>query len=109
MPCLLAEQLSRSVCCEIQRYRSTLRSTGRLLEVACESCCKDNMVMVFGEITTKAPLDYDKIVRETCQGIGYDVFEEDLASACIFAVSVFSCMWWTSVVRSKAPVRWMEA
>ena len=45
--------------------------------------------MVFGEITTKAPLDYDKIVRETCQGIGYDVFEEDLASACIFAVSVF--------------------
>ena len=90
VPCLLAEQLSRSVCCEIQRYRSTLRSTGRLLEVACESCCKDNMVMVFGEITTKAPLDYDKIVRETCQGIGYDVFEEDLASACIFAVSVFS-------------------
>ena len=43
--------------------------------------------MVFGEITTKAPLDYDKIVRETCKGIGYDVYEEDLASACIFAVS----------------------
>merc|ERR1712171_7062 len=30
-----------------------------LSKVACESCCKDNMVMVFGEITTKAPLDYD--------------------------------------------------
>ena len=46
--------------------------------------------MVFGEITTKAPLDYDKIVRETCQGIGYDVFEEDLASARMFdACGVF--------------------
>ena len=43
--------------------------------------------MVFGEITTKAPLDYDKIVRATCQGIGYDVFEEDLASASILDVS----------------------
>merc|ERR1719182_625001 len=49
-------------------------------KVACESCCKDNMVMVFGEITTKAPLDYDKIVRETCQNIGYDSFEDALDS-----------------------------
>jgi len=49
-------------------------------KVACESCCKDNMVMVFGEITTKAPLDYDKIVRATCQNIGYDSFEDALDS-----------------------------
>ena len=63
------------------------------MEVACESCCKDNMVMVFGEITTKAPLDYDKIVRETCQGIGYDTFDDDLASAHIFDASgVFTCI-----------------
>merc|ERR1719335_1109604 len=36
--------------------------------------------MVFGEITTQAPLDYDKIVRETVKGIGYDSFEDDLDS-----------------------------
>jgi S-adenosylmethionine synthetase len=28
--------------------------------------------MVFGEITTKAPLDYQKIIRDTIKGIGYD-------------------------------------
>merc|ERR1711924_263078 len=40
----------------------------------------DNMVMVFGEITTGAKLDYEKIVRTTVQGIGYDSFVDDLAS-----------------------------
>ena len=49
-------------------------------KVACETACKDNMVMVFGEITTGAKLDYEKIVRTTVQGIGYDSFVDDLAS-----------------------------
>uniref|UniRef100_A0A0G4I9B2 S-adenosylmethionine synthase n=1 Tax=Chromera velia CCMP2878 TaxID=1169474 RepID=A0A0G4I9B2_9ALVE len=40
--------------------------------VACETCCKTNLVMVFGEITTKAKVDYEKVVRETCRQIGYD-------------------------------------
>ncbi|CAL9104106.1 unnamed protein product [Musa textilis] len=40
-------------------------------KVACETCTKTNMVMVFGEITTKANVDYEKIVRDTCRGIGF--------------------------------------
>nr|CAD1828654.1 unnamed protein product [Ananas comosus var. bracteatus] len=40
-------------------------------KVACETCTKTNMVMVFGEITTKANVDYEKIVRDTCRVIGF--------------------------------------
>lgn len=28
--------------------------------------------MVFGEITTRSPLDYQKIIRDTVKRIGYD-------------------------------------
>ncbi|MED6193132.1 S-adenosylmethionine synthase 1 [Stylosanthes scabra] len=40
-------------------------------KVACETCTKTNLVMVFGEITTKANVDYEKIVRDTCRLIGF--------------------------------------
>ena len=49
-------------------------------KVACETCTKDNMVMVAGEITTQAKLDYDKIVRAAVAGIGYDSYVDDLSS-----------------------------
>merc|ERR1719461_1374135 len=49
-------------------------------KVACETATKDNMVMVAGEITTQAKLDYDKVVRDAVKGIGYDTYEDDLSS-----------------------------
>jgi S-adenosylmethionine synthetase len=41
-------------------------------KVACETASKTGMIMVFGEITTKAKLDYQKVIRETIKQIGYD-------------------------------------
>lgn len=43
-----------------------------LSKVACETAAKTGMIMVFGEITTRAKLDYQKIVRDTIKQIGYD-------------------------------------
>jgi S-adenosylmethionine synthetase len=41
-------------------------------KVACETASKTGMIMVFGEITTRAKLDYQKVIRETIKNIGYD-------------------------------------
>merc|ERR1711881_585296 len=49
-------------------------------KVACETATKDNMVMVAGEITTKAKLDYNQIVRAAVAKIGFDSYEDDLSS-----------------------------
>merc|ERR1712078_858837 len=40
--------------------------------VACETCTGTNFVMVFGEITTKAEVDFEAIVRDTVKEIGFD-------------------------------------
>merc|ERR1711871_790501 len=52
-----------------------------LSKVACETCSKTNMVMSFGEITTKAKVDYEAIVRQACKDIGFDAPEKGLDCA----------------------------
>ena len=51
--------------------------------VACETLVKSNCVTIAGEITTDSKFDYEKIVRQAIQEIGYanddDVFHADHA------------------------------
>merc|ERR1711881_104806 len=58
----------------------TCLTTDPKSKVACETATKDNMVMVAGEITTQAKIDYEKVVREVVSKIGFDSFVDDLSS-----------------------------
>merc|ERR1711906_27738 len=62
-----------------------------LSKVACETATKDNMVMVFGEISTAANLDYEKIVRDQVKEIGFSSFVDDLSSVASKGLSCETC------------------
>lgn len=47
-------------------------------KVACETSTGTNFVIVFGEITTKAIIDYEHIVRQTLKNIGFDSVEKGI-------------------------------
>merc|ERR1712159_427239 len=60
-------------------------------KVACETATKDNMVMVAGEITTQAKINYDKIVRGVAAKIGFDSYVDDLSSVDSKGISDKTC------------------
>ena len=45
-------------------------------KVACETATKTGMIMVFGEISTQARIDYQQVIRDTIKEIGYDDSEK---------------------------------
>ena len=68
-PDKLCDQVSDSILDAIMQQDPFAR-------VACETATTTNLVVLLGEITTSAKVDYEKIARETIIGIGYD--DDDL-------------------------------
>ena len=69
--------LFRSICDNISdAILDALMAQDPMSRVACETVITTDYVMVMGEITTKAKVDYEKIVRDTIREIGYDADEK---------------------------------
>ena len=64
-PDKLCDQVSDAILDEIMRLDPNAR-------VACETATTTNLVVLLGEITTSAQIDFEKIARETILLIGYD-------------------------------------
>ena len=64
-PDKLCDQVSDSILDSIMQQDPSAR-------VACETATTTNLVVLLGEITTSAKVDYEKIARETIVGIGYN-------------------------------------
>ena len=64
-PDKLCDQVSDSILDSIMQKDPSAR-------VACETATTTNLVVLLGEITTSAKVDYEKIARETIVGIGYN-------------------------------------
>ncbi|MGC1484603.1 MAG: methionine adenosyltransferase [Candidatus Acidiferrum sp.] len=64
-PDKIADQISDAVLDEVIKQDSKGR-------VACETLVTTGLAVVAGEITTTAHLEYDKLVRDTIRGVGYD-------------------------------------
>ena len=63
-PDKVCDQISDAVLDAILTHDKTAR-------VACETLVKNNLVVLAGEITTKANVDFDKVARDVIRHIGY--------------------------------------
>ncbi|PNA07510.1 methionine adenosyltransferase, partial [Pseudomonas sp. GW456-11-11-14-LB1] len=64
-PDKIADQISDAVLDEVMRQDPKGR-------VACETLLTTGLIVVAGEITTSAHVNYDELARETVRQIGYD-------------------------------------
>jgi S-adenosylmethionine synthetase len=64
-PDKIADQISDAVLDEVMRQDPKGR-------VACETLVTTGLVVVAGEITTSAHVDYDELIRDTVKKVGYD-------------------------------------
>ena len=64
-PDKIADQISDAVLDEVLKQDTKGR-------VACETLVTTGLAVVAGEITTSAHIEYDKLVRDTIRGVGYD-------------------------------------
>ncbi len=64
-PDKIADQISDAVLDEVMRQDPKGR-------VACETLVTTGLVVVAGEITTTAHVDYDELIRKTVEQVGYD-------------------------------------
>src|ERR1700693_2040341 len=64
-PDKIADQISDAVLDEVMRQDPKGR-------VACETLVTPGLVVVAGEITTTAVIDYDELIRKTVAEVGYD-------------------------------------
>ena len=64
-PDKIADQISDAVLDEVMRQDPKGR-------VACETLVTTGLVVVSGEITTTAHVDYDELIRKTVELVGYD-------------------------------------
>jgi S-adenosylmethionine synthetase len=64
-PDKIADQISDAVLDEVMRQDPKGR-------VACETLVTTGLVVVSGEITTSAQVDYDELIRKTVEQVGYD-------------------------------------
>src|SRR5678816_709068 len=58
--------------------------------VACETLCKSDTVVIAGEITTNAKLDYERIVRQAVRDIGYTDTTEPFCDTTLKIISLIT-------------------